>query len=241
MSTPIRPRAKRRTREEKARDNYESLMRGASEVVGERGYAQATIARIVEKAGLALGTFYQYFESREELFQRLLPEQGTRMLELVGEEVRGAGSFVEAEERSARAIFEYMALSPAAMRIYTEASVFVADAYQVHMKNLVNHYRHFLERAQKEGAFQGLKREQLNVIALTLIAAKTQLFAQYGKGRKGGVPESVIATYVEMVRRLAFPAGQAAATAAGKQPRLELVNSKGGKVASKTKPIGGVK
>ena len=196
-------------------------MRAAAEIVGERGYTQATIARIVERAGLALGTFYQYFESREELFQRLLPEMGNRMLEIVGEEVRGAGNFMEAEERSVRAMFQYMANSPAALRIYTEASVFVTEAYNLHIENLLEHYRHFLERAKAEGAFVGMKKQELNVFALTLIAARTQLFQQFGKPKKG-VPDSVVATYMEMVRRLAFANQEVSPR--GKKPTLVVVN-----------------
>ena len=221
----LRVKPKKRSREEKARDNYDSLMRAAGEIVGERGYAQATIARIVERAGLALGTFYQYFESREQLFQQLLPEMGNRMLELIGEEVRGAGDFIDAEERSVRAIFHYLSDSPAALRIYTEASVFVTDAYNKHMQNLIEHYRHFLERAkQEEGAFESFRREQLNVVALSLIAARTQLFQRYGKSKKA-IPPSVIATYVEMVRRLAFNNAQKAPSR--KKPTLVVVPPKG--------------
>lgn len=207
MKRITRPKNVRRTREEKARDNYESLMRAATEIVGERGYAQATIARIVDKAGLALGTFYQYFESRDELFKRLLPDMGQKMLHLVGEEVRGAGSFIEAEERSARAIFQFLADVPASLRIYTEASVFVAEAYHAHMENLIKLYRHSLQRAKKEGAFAGFRAQQLDVVALTLIAAKTQLFQHYGDPKKG-VSEAIIKTYLNMVRTLAFPNGQ---------------------------------
>ncbi len=46
------------TRAEKAAHNRAKLMRAAQEVIGDYGYAEASVARIVERAGLAQGTFY---------------------------------------------------------------------------------------------------------------------------------------------------------------------------------------
>ena len=42
------------TRAEKAAHNRAKLMRAAQEVIGDYGYAEASVARIVERAGLAL-------------------------------------------------------------------------------------------------------------------------------------------------------------------------------------------
>ena len=53
-------------------------------VVGEQGYAGASIALITQRAGLAQGTFYLYFDSREDLFDQLLPEVGQELLDFLG-------------------------------------------------------------------------------------------------------------------------------------------------------------
>ena len=39
----------------------------ATRIVGKYGYAEASVARITEEAGVAQGTFYNHFENRQEL------------------------------------------------------------------------------------------------------------------------------------------------------------------------------
>ncbi len=46
----------------------ERLLRAAREVIEEGGYGAATVAAIAERAGVAAGTLYRHFASKEELF-----------------------------------------------------------------------------------------------------------------------------------------------------------------------------
>ena len=39
----------------------------ATKIVGKYGYAEASVARITDEAGVAQGTFYNHFENRQEL------------------------------------------------------------------------------------------------------------------------------------------------------------------------------
>ncbi|WP_164076086.1 TetR/AcrR family transcriptional regulator, partial [Stenotrophomonas maltophilia] len=63
------------------------------------GYAEASIARIMERAGLGHGTFYAYFDSRAELFDQLLPMKGSEVLDFLHDRVKGAANFVEMETK----------------------------------------------------------------------------------------------------------------------------------------------
>src|SRR5947209_1794293 len=47
------------------------LLRAAQELIEEGGYAAASVAAIAERAGVAAGTLYRHFESKEELFVEL--------------------------------------------------------------------------------------------------------------------------------------------------------------------------
>ena len=42
---------------------------------GERGFAETSIVGITQRAGVALGTFYTYFDSKEALFQAVFLER----------------------------------------------------------------------------------------------------------------------------------------------------------------------
>lgn len=49
----------------------ERLLLAARSIVEERGYAEASVIRIAERAGVASGTLYRHFASKEELFVEL--------------------------------------------------------------------------------------------------------------------------------------------------------------------------
>src|SRR5581483_9020544 len=49
----------------------ERLLDAAREIVEEDGYAGASVVAIAERAGLASGTLYRHFSSKEELFVEL--------------------------------------------------------------------------------------------------------------------------------------------------------------------------
>jgi len=49
----------------------ERLLMAARELIEEGGYGAASVAAIAERAGVAAGTLYRHFESKEELFVEL--------------------------------------------------------------------------------------------------------------------------------------------------------------------------
>ena len=64
-TTPPRLGGKKLRRAEKAIENRRAFLRAGAKVVAKYGYAEASIARIAEEAGLAQGTFYLYFPTRQ--------------------------------------------------------------------------------------------------------------------------------------------------------------------------------
>ncbi|HTX30181.1 MAG TPA: TetR/AcrR family transcriptional regulator [Solirubrobacteraceae bacterium] len=46
----------------------ERLLRAAQELIEEGGYGAASVAQVAERAGVAAGTLYRHFASKEELF-----------------------------------------------------------------------------------------------------------------------------------------------------------------------------
>ena len=56
----------------------ERLLAAARAVIEEGGYGAATVAAIAERAGVAAGTLYRHFTSKEELFVEVFREQCDR-------------------------------------------------------------------------------------------------------------------------------------------------------------------
>jgi AcrR family transcriptional regulator len=63
----------------------ERLLRAARELIEEDGYGAATVVAIAERAGVASGTLYRHFASKEELFVELFRAVCDREVEAMRE------------------------------------------------------------------------------------------------------------------------------------------------------------
>jgi AcrR family transcriptional regulator len=72
----------------RSRATVDELLAAAAQVFEAHGYAAGTTHRIVEKAGVSIGTLYQYFPSKEAvavaLLERHITETDRRLHEWVG-------------------------------------------------------------------------------------------------------------------------------------------------------------
>lgn len=196
-----RPR-KRLTREERAPDAREEIFAAAAKVVGEHGYAKASISLITEEAGIAQGTFYLYFKNRQALFDELLPHVGTGMLHFVGERVKGAKDIYDMEEKAFRAFFKYLEKNPGFIRVLNEAEMAAPAAHRKHFELLASHYVESLRRGIASKEIRNFDREELETIAYMLMAARSYLHLRYLRSAKGArtLPEKVVKTYMKLVR-----------------------------------------
>ena len=211
---PTRKPTRKPSRAERARENRARLIHAALEVVGEHGYAEASVARIVARAGLAQGTFYLYFASRQDLFDQLLPEVGDEALATIREAVRGVEGFVAQEGRAMRAFFEYVVRNPAYLRVFTEAEVAAPAAYHAYTRKRTGSFLAVLAAALKRGEITGYSVRELGVLTQILLAARAYLFQEYGKSPRGTrlPPDWVVDTYVKFLRHgLGGDASRAAA------------------------------
>ena len=67
---------------ERTRETRDRLLRVAREVFEDDGFDGASISSIVEAAGVSRGTFYLYFESKEDIFRTLAEAVLSQVVEL---------------------------------------------------------------------------------------------------------------------------------------------------------------
>jgi len=71
---PLRPRGER---------TRQRLLNAGTKVLPARGYHDARVDDIVEVAGVSHGSFYRYFDNKDDFFRVLAKEASTRMIELL--------------------------------------------------------------------------------------------------------------------------------------------------------------
>src|SRR5262245_41774951 len=96
-------------REQTKVQNRQSILDAAREVFGELGYETATVRDIIRRTGLAAGTFYNYYRSKEEVFTALA-DDGARRFNPILKALRGEGlGFELFVQKAITAYFDFMA------------------------------------------------------------------------------------------------------------------------------------
>ncbi|MEZ5751684.1 MAG: TetR/AcrR family transcriptional regulator [Paracoccaceae bacterium] len=149
MATSPRPSAKPRT--QRGQETRAAILRAAEAVIGEIGYAAASIADITRKAGIAQGTFYIYFQSKDEVFRELVMQMGKLTRSYLAEAVAEAPDRLTAEKQGLRAYLAFVAERPTIYNIVLEARFVAPDAYRAYYSVFARGYAQNLSSAAREG------------------------------------------------------------------------------------------
>lgn len=77
-------RPRRQAKQGRARETVDVVLVAAARVLNERGYAAATTNRIAEAAGVSVGTIYEYFANKEEVFEALIRRELDYLVSAIG-------------------------------------------------------------------------------------------------------------------------------------------------------------
>jgi AcrR family transcriptional regulator len=185
----------------------QKIFDAATKVVGKYGYAEASVARITEQAGVAQGTFYNHFENRQELLDQLLPKIGMDMVRFIRARTGTAQTACEEIERFT-AFFDFIREVPEFLRILNEAEFFAPIGYQKHFDNISTAYVRILKRARLAGGIEDFSDEEFEAIVQILMGARGYLSRRYSYsgGAVAAVPDHVVSAYQKLVTRGLFKA-----------------------------------
>ena len=138
-------------RTERGRKTLRRVLEAAALEFGERGYHDAAITGITQRAGVALGTFYTYFDSKEEVFRALVRDMSHATRQHVAEAARGAPDRLTAERLGLEAFIAFVRQRRELYRIIEEAQFVAPDVYREHYLTFVDGYRRNLSAARGRG------------------------------------------------------------------------------------------
>lgn len=96
-------------REQTKAQNRQTILDAARNVFADLGYGATTVRDIIRATPLASGTFYNYFKSKEEVFQAIQDESALRIRPRLHEERASARSVDEFISGTFRTFLEYVA------------------------------------------------------------------------------------------------------------------------------------
>ena len=198
MNAP--PRLSRAERNEAVRQR---LFEAAAEIVGEMGYAEASVSRITGRAGVAQGTFYNHFTSRQTLLDELLPAIGLEMARFIQDRSGEISPERERELARFRAFFGYLRENPGFLRILNEAEFAAPQAYHRHIENMAGPFRRMLARARDRGEVGAFTDNELEVVVHMLMGARGYLSQRFARGEP---PEALFSAYAKLLEGGLFTA-----------------------------------
>ena len=171
---PQAPGAPRRTKRGEA--TQRKLLEAAEEVFAELGYHEASIVKITERAGIGMGTFYLYFDSKQTIFEALVIDLNRRVRHAMAEAMAGATTRLESERAGFAGFFRFTAEHPALYRVVREAELVSPEALHLHYSRIVEGYVEGLRKAQVSGEVSDLDPE---VAAWALMGIGELIGARY--------------------------------------------------------------
>ncbi|KJC55040.1 TetR family transcriptional regulator [Bradyrhizobium sp. LTSPM299] len=208
MTQAISAKVAKLNRVERNAWTKQKIFDAATKIVGKYGYAEASVARITEAAGVAQGTFYNHFENRQELLDQLLPKIGLDMVRFIRDRTGTASAAREEIERFS-AFFDFIREVPEFLRILNEAEFFAPVGYQKHFDNISSAYVRILQRARTAGATNAFSDQEFEAIVQVLMGARGYLSRRYSYSEHGvtAVPDYVVSAYRKLVTHGLFTTG----------------------------------
>ncbi len=143
---------------ERGRRTRRKLLDAATSEFGERGFHEASISSITQRAGVALGSFYTYFGSKEAIFRDLVRDLSDGVRLAAAE--RLAESELDALDTERAALAAFLAFA----RDHKEIYRIIDEAEFVDPESYRAHYEKTAERILgrlREGAEAGELRDDL--------------------------------------------------------------------------------
>lgn len=160
-------------------DSRTLILQSAARVIHERGFESTSIAEVTQAAGVAIGTFYAHFPSRNNLLDEVLSYSREEMLSHVRAAIQRSDTFLEFEQRQFNAFFDYIALNPWYISVQSEAAVWATDSYLNHFADLTAKYVGSMRRAKSQGELSAYDERELPVLAFILMAARHYIATRY--------------------------------------------------------------
>lgn len=127
------------------------LLDAAEHEFGENGFHAASVASITRRAGVAQGTFYLYFASKEEAMRELVAHMGHALRSELSHAIAGAAGRMEAERRGFEAFVRFALAHDNLYRVVMESQFVDEAVYRDYYRRIADGYARGLEAAQQRG------------------------------------------------------------------------------------------
>lgn len=174
------------------------ILDAAAEEFGEKGFHEGSISGITRRAGVALGSFYTYFDSKDAVFRALVRDMSEQVREHVGPVLRAAPDQIAAERAGLLHFIRFARAHKEIYRIIDEAEFVDPESFRMHYATTAER----IATRLKAAADRGELREDISEIhAWAIMGMNVFLGLRYSVWDEDVEPEVIADTIASMLAR----------------------------------------
>ena len=135
----------------RGRETLRKLLDAAALEFGEKGFHEASISAITRRAGIALGSFYTYFESKDAIFRALVKDMSAQVARHAGEAVAPQTDAFEIERAALNSFLDFAREHKEIYRIIDEAEFVDPASFREHYETTAARIVERLKKAEATG------------------------------------------------------------------------------------------
>ena len=141
-------------RTERGRKTLRKLLDASAIEFGEKGFHEASVSSITRRAGVALGSFYTYFDSKDALFRALVQDMSANVMSSARSALSDDMSALEIEQAALSAFLGFAREHKEIYRIIDEAEFVDPASYLRHYETIAERIVARLEAGAQSGEFR---------------------------------------------------------------------------------------
>ena len=123
-------------RTERGRRTLRKLLDASAIEFGEKGFHEASVSSITRRAGVALGSFYTYFDSKDALFRALVQDMSENVRTSARAAINQDMGALETEQAALTAFLDFASEHKEVYRIIDEAEFVDPASYRNHYETI---------------------------------------------------------------------------------------------------------
>lgn len=184
-------------RTDRGRRTLRAILDAAAEEFGDKGFHEGSISGITRRAGVALGTFYTYFDSKDAIFRALVRDMSEQVRDRVAPALRNAPDQIAAERAGLSSFLDFVRGHKEIYRIIDEAEFVDPASFRDHYATTAERIEQRLKAAAARGE---VRADVSDVHAWAIMGMNVFLGLRYGVWDQDRTPDAVADTVADLLR-----------------------------------------
>lgn len=182
----------------RGRRTLRAILDAAAAEFGEKGFHEGSISAITRRAGVALGSFYTYFDSKDAVFRALVRDMSDQVRDHVAPAIRSAPDQIAAERAGLLEFIRFVREHKEIYRIIDEAEFVDPESFRLHYATTAERIHARLRAAADRGE---VRADVSEVHAWALMGMNVFLGLRFGVWSDAAEPEAIADQIADLLAR----------------------------------------